>query len=81
MAALNGYTRCIRILLADYIPSNFKIYKLKKRRSRIKEFEPEFNEGYASRNLDFWCSNICDFFWIWGVTKTETLFTETHSMR
>ncbi|XP_023733862.1 probable E3 ubiquitin-protein ligase XBOS32 isoform X1 [Lactuca sativa] len=45
LAALNGHSRCIRILLADYIPSISKFYKLIKKRSRIQEFVSESNEG------------------------------------
>lgn len=45
LAALNGHSRCIRILLADYIPSVADFYKLVNKRSRIEEFVSEFDEG------------------------------------
>ncbi|KAL4571318.1 hypothetical protein LXL04_018076 [Taraxacum kok-saghyz] len=45
LAALNGHSRCIRILLADYIPSISKFYKLVKKRSRILDFVSESSEG------------------------------------
>ncbi|KAI7739616.1 hypothetical protein M8C21_008667 [Ambrosia artemisiifolia] len=47
LAALNGHASCIRILLADYIPSIPAFYKLVKKRSRIHEFVSEFNEGIS----------------------------------
>ncbi|KAI3814708.1 hypothetical protein L1987_14352 [Smallanthus sonchifolius] len=45
LAALNGHTRCIRILLADYIPSVPNFYNFVIKRSRIKESVLEFDEG------------------------------------
>ncbi|KVI11771.1 Ankyrin repeat-containing protein, partial [Cynara cardunculus var. scolymus] len=46
LAALNGHSRCIRILLVDYIPSIPDFYKLIKKRSRrIDEFVSTSNEG------------------------------------
>lgn len=45
LAALNGHSRCIRILLADYIPSVSNFYKLVKKKSRTEEFVSEFDEG------------------------------------
>ncbi|XP_076951002.1 putative E3 ubiquitin-protein ligase XBOS32 [Bidens hawaiensis] len=45
LAALNGHASCIRILLADYIPSIPTFYKLVKRRSRIGGFVCESNDG------------------------------------
>nr|XP_043622834.1 probable E3 ubiquitin-protein ligase XBOS32 [Erigeron canadensis] len=45
LAALNGHSRCIRILLADYIPSVSKLCKIVKKRSRTEEFLFETNEG------------------------------------
>lgn len=45
LAALNGHSRCIRILLADYIPSINKLYKFLKKRSRIEECISESSEG------------------------------------
>ncbi|KAK1434768.1 hypothetical protein QVD17_00519 [Tagetes erecta] len=44
LAALNGHSRCIRILLADYIPSVPTFYKLVKKRSKLQEFVSEANE-------------------------------------
>ncbi|GJU31661.1 E3 ubiquitin protein ligase XBAT32 [Tanacetum coccineum] len=45
VAALNGHSRCIRILLADYIPSISRFYKLIKKRSRIQESVSESSDG------------------------------------
>ncbi|PWA72134.1 E3 ubiquitin-protein ligase XBOS35 [Artemisia annua] len=47
LAALNGHSRCIRILLADYIPSISRFYKLIKKRSRIEESISESSDGYS----------------------------------
>ncbi|KAJ0780532.1 putative transcription factor C2H2 family [Helianthus annuus] len=44
LAALNGHACCIRILLADYIPSISSFYKLVKKKSRIQEFVSESND-------------------------------------
>ncbi|KAL8254798.1 hypothetical protein R6Q59_033019 [Mikania micrantha] len=49
LAALNGHSCCIRILLADYIPSIPTFYKHVIKRSRIEEFVSQSNGGYASR--------------------------------
>ncbi|XP_071716121.1 E3 ubiquitin-protein ligase XBAT32-like [Rutidosis leptorrhynchoides] len=45
LAALNGNSRCIRILLADYVPSVSNFCELVNQRSRIEEFVSEFDEG------------------------------------
>ncbi|KAK9078864.1 hypothetical protein SSX86_002922 [Deinandra increscens subsp. villosa] len=45
LAALNGQSRCIRILLADYIPSVANFYNVVNKRSGIEEFVSEFDEG------------------------------------
>lgn len=45
LAALNGHSRCIRILLADYVPSISDFYNLVSRRSRMEEFVSELDEG------------------------------------
>ncbi|XP_076910751.1 E3 ubiquitin-protein ligase XBAT32-like [Bidens hawaiensis] len=45
LAALNGHSRCIRILLADYIHSVSNFYNLVNKRSEIEEFVSEFDEG------------------------------------
>ncbi|KAM0017836.1 putative transcription factor C2H2 family [Helianthus debilis subsp. tardiflorus] len=45
LAALNGHSRCIRILLADYIPSVANFYNFVNKRSGIEESVSEFDEG------------------------------------
>ncbi|KAI3803119.1 hypothetical protein L1987_31268 [Smallanthus sonchifolius] len=45
LAALNGHSRCIRILLADYIPSVANFYNVVNKRSGTEEFVSEFDEG------------------------------------
>ncbi|KAK9059510.1 hypothetical protein SSX86_020214 [Deinandra increscens subsp. villosa] len=45
LAAINGHSCCIRILLADYIPSIPSFYKHVKKRSRIAQFVSESNDG------------------------------------
>ncbi|CAN1223206.1 Probable E3 ubiquitin-protein ligase XBOS32 [Linum grandiflorum] len=40
LAALNGHTRCIRLVLADYIPSIPDFW------DSLKQSAPEFDEGY-----------------------------------
>ncbi|KAL8235044.1 hypothetical protein R6Q59_021144 [Mikania micrantha] len=44
LAALNGHSRCIRILLADYIPSVANFYNFVNKRSEIEEFVLDFDE-------------------------------------
>ncbi|CAM8925255.1 unnamed protein product [Rhodiola kirilowii] len=43
LAALNGHTRCIRLLLADYIPSDPKFWNLIKKRSKKEESVIDFD--------------------------------------
>ncbi|KNA08958.1 hypothetical protein SOVF_158010 isoform B [Spinacia oleracea] len=43
LAALNGHTRCIRLLLADYIPSIPSIWGLLQKKSKNERGSPEFN--------------------------------------
>lgn len=45
LAALNGHTRCIRLLLADYIPSIPNIWNLLRNRSGNEESISEFDES------------------------------------
>lgn len=45
LAALNGHTRCIRLLLADYIPSIPNIWDLLRDRSGNEESISEFDES------------------------------------
>ncbi|GER52652.1 ankyrin repeat-containing protein [Striga asiatica] len=45
LAALNGHTRCIRLLLADYIPSIPNFYSVLKKKSKNEEQVVEFDEG------------------------------------
>ncbi|KAI3768274.1 hypothetical protein L2E82_18820 [Cichorium intybus] len=47
MAALNGHSRCIRILLADYIPSVPNFLEHVNKKSRIDEFVSELDEGWT----------------------------------
>lgn len=44
LAALNGHSRCIRLLLADYVPSIPNFWSIMKKRSRGEPIT-EFNEG------------------------------------
>ncbi|KAL6534744.1 putative E3 ubiquitin-protein ligase xbos32 [Orobanche gracilis] len=45
LAALNGHFRCIRLLLADHVPSTPKLQSLLMVKSRNDESIPEFDEG------------------------------------
>ncbi|OMP04890.1 Zinc finger, RING-type [Corchorus olitorius] len=45
LAALNGQSRCIRLLLADYIPSIPNCWNILRKRSRNKESTSEFDES------------------------------------
>ncbi|KAG8372470.1 hypothetical protein BUALT_Bualt12G0069500 [Buddleja alternifolia] len=47
LAALNGHSRCIRLLLADHIPSIPNLCNILKNRSRSDETVSEFDEGPA----------------------------------
>ncbi|KAK2989116.1 hypothetical protein RJ640_024136 [Escallonia rubra] len=47
LAALNGHSRCIRILLADYIPSMPDFCSLLRRRLIEEEYSSEFDESSA----------------------------------
>ncbi|KAJ4957476.1 hypothetical protein NE237_024587 [Protea cynaroides] len=44
-AALNGHSRCIRLLLVDYIPSIPDVWNILEKRSTKHEFTEEFDEG------------------------------------
>lgn len=46
-AALNGHTRCIRLLLADYVPSIPDFWNIVRKRSRKRDSITEFDEGSA----------------------------------
>ncbi|KAF8407308.1 hypothetical protein HHK36_006435 [Tetracentron sinense] len=46
-AALNGHSRCIRLLLADYIPSIPDIWSILRKRSNKEESIMEFDQGSA----------------------------------
>ncbi|KAI3722748.1 hypothetical protein L2E82_33817 [Cichorium intybus] len=52
MAALNGHSRCIRILLADYIPSVPNFLELVNKKSRIDEFVSELDEGSLYKTIN-----------------------------
>ncbi|XVF88062.1 hypothetical protein PTKIN_Ptkin19aG0019000 [Pterospermum kingtungense] len=45
LAALNGHSRCIRLLLADYIPSNPDCWTILRKKSKNKESTSEFDES------------------------------------
>ncbi|RVW26185.1 putative E3 ubiquitin-protein ligase XBOS32 [Vitis vinifera] len=45
LAALNGHSRCIRLLLADYIPSIPDLWNILRKRSNREESISEFDEG------------------------------------
>ncbi|GLT80430.1 hypothetical protein SLA2020_518690 [Shorea laevis] len=45
LAALNGHSRCIRLLLVDYIPSIPDCWNLLIKKSRNRESTSEFDEG------------------------------------
>ncbi|KAI4377662.1 hypothetical protein MLD38_015253 [Melastoma candidum] len=44
LAALNGHSRCIRLLLADYIPSNPNVWNILNKRGRNEEPIAELDE-------------------------------------
>ncbi|KAL4589971.1 hypothetical protein LXL04_002884 [Taraxacum kok-saghyz] len=52
LAALNGQSRCIRILHADYIPSVPNFLELVNGKSRIEEFVCESNEGSLYKTIN-----------------------------
>ncbi|KAL4320230.1 hypothetical protein GQ457_18G004520 [Hibiscus cannabinus] len=45
LAALNGHSRCIRLLLADYIPSISNCWKILSNKSENKESTSDFDES------------------------------------
>lgn len=45
LAALNGHTRCIRLLLADYVPSIPNAWSILWKKSKMEEGNSEFNES------------------------------------
>ncbi|XVE63438.1 hypothetical protein DITRI_Ditri07aG0020700 [Diplodiscus trichospermus] len=45
LAALNGHSRCIRLLLADYIPSIPDCWNISRNKSKNKESSSEFDES------------------------------------
>ncbi|KAK9697489.1 hypothetical protein RND81_08G040800 [Saponaria officinalis] len=45
LAALNGHTRCIRLILADYIPSIPNIWNILKKKSKIEYERTDFNSS------------------------------------
>ncbi|XP_011069845.1 probable E3 ubiquitin-protein ligase XBOS32 [Sesamum indicum] len=45
LAALNGHSRCIRLLLADYIPSIPNFCSILRKKSKTNESVSEFDEG------------------------------------
>ncbi|KAL8461290.1 hypothetical protein ACS0TY_032675 [Phlomoides rotata] len=45
LAALNGHSRCIRLLLADYVPSIPDFYCISRKRLKNDESVSEFDEG------------------------------------
>ncbi|CAI9285560.1 unnamed protein product [Lactuca saligna] len=52
LAALNGHSRCIRILHADYIPSVPNFLELVNRKSRMEEFVSELDEGSVYKTIN-----------------------------
>ncbi|XP_030523570.1 probable E3 ubiquitin-protein ligase XBOS32 isoform X2 [Rhodamnia argentea] len=52
LAALNGHTRCIRLLLADYIPSNPDVWNILRRRTNSEEPIAEFDEDALSQVIN-----------------------------
>ncbi|KAF6156398.1 hypothetical protein GIB67_031519 [Kingdonia uniflora] len=44
-AALNGHSRCIRLLLADYIPSTPSFWDVMRKKSNGRESKNDFDEG------------------------------------
>ncbi|KAI6680580.1 hypothetical protein NL676_034461 [Syzygium grande] len=52
LAALNGHTRCIRLLLADYIPSKPDVWNILRRRSNSEEPIAEFDEHALSQVIN-----------------------------
>lgn len=49
LAALNGHSRCIRILLADYIPSVPNFCNILNKRPRTEESILEFDRRYPTQ--------------------------------
>ncbi|GMP36260.1 hypothetical protein CsSME_00008444 [Camellia sinensis var. sinensis] len=45
LAALNGHSRCIRLLITDYIPSIPDIWNILRKTSKNEDSISEFNEG------------------------------------
>ncbi|XAR66693.1 hypothetical protein NMG60_11013006 [Bertholletia excelsa] len=48
LAALNGHSRCIRLLLADHIPSVPNVWNRLRETSKKEDSIPEFDEGYRA---------------------------------
>nr|DAD27587.1 TPA_asm: hypothetical protein HUJ06_029055 [Nelumbo nucifera] len=51
-AALNGHSRCIRLLLVDYIPSIPDFWNILRKRSAKGEHKMEFDEGALSKVIN-----------------------------
>lgn len=52
LAALNGHARCIRLLLADYIPSIPNFYSILRKKSRAEEVISGFDAGELSEIIN-----------------------------
>nr|DAD45567.1 TPA_asm: hypothetical protein HUJ06_003797 [Nelumbo nucifera] len=51
-AALNGHSRCIRLLLVDYIPSHPDVWSILRKRSIKEESTIEFDQGALSKVIN-----------------------------
>lgn len=52
LAALNGHSRCIRLLLADYIPSIPNFWSMLRKEPNHEDSTSEFDEGALSRLIN-----------------------------
>ncbi|XP_043719435.1 probable E3 ubiquitin-protein ligase XBOS32 isoform X1 [Telopea speciosissima] len=51
-AALNGHSRCIRLLLVDYIPNIPDVWNILRKRSAKQESTEEFDEGALNKIIN-----------------------------
>ncbi|KZV33972.1 hypothetical protein F511_04197 [Dorcoceras hygrometricum] len=52
LAALNGHSQCIRLLLADYVPSIPNFCSISSKRSKNNKSSPDFDEGALYRVIN-----------------------------
>ncbi|XP_042520305.1 probable E3 ubiquitin-protein ligase XBOS32 [Macadamia integrifolia] len=51
-AALNGHTRCLRLLLMDYVPNIPDVWNILRKRSTKQESTEEFDEGALNKIIN-----------------------------